>query len=126
MTYAITRTLDPNTGLFELDDDGREWAEGQPATELVVRALRTPRGSCPLDPTYGIDTSSFARAWPNVAARVTTAIGEALAFLTKPGRITGLTVTVKAERDRLFYEVRFTDPRARTTNAVPGSFVFGG
>lgn len=126
MSYAITRTLDPNTGLFELDADGREWAEGQPATELVVRALRTPRGSCPLDPTYGIDTSSFSRAWPNVAVRVTAAITEALAFLTRPGRITNVTVTVQTERDRLFYEVRFVDPRARTTNAVPGSFVFGG
>ncbi len=126
MTYAITRTLDPNTGLFELDDDGREWAEGQPATELVVRVLRTPRGSCPLDPSYGIDTTAFARAWPNVAARVTAAITEALAFLTRTARITNVTVTVQTERDRLFYEVRFIDPRARTTNAVPGSFVFGG
>lgn len=125
-SYAITRKLDANTGLFELDTDGREWAAGEPATELVVRALRTPRGSCPLDPTYGIDVTAFARAWSNVGARVTAAIAEALAFLTRSGRIASLTVTVQTERDRLFYEVTFVDPRSRVTSVVPGSFVLGG
>lgn len=126
MSYAITRRLDPNTGLFDLDTDGRDWAEGEPATELVIRALRTPRGSCPLDPEYGLDVSSLDRVWPNLAARVTTAIGDALAFLTRTRRITDLRITVQTERDRLAYAVRFYDPRARTSAVVPGSITLGG
>lgn len=125
-SYAITRRLDPNTGIFDLDTDGRDWAEGEPATELVIRALRTPLGSCPLDPSYGIDTREVSRAWPNLSQRATVAITAALAFLTKSNRITDLRVTAQAERDRLVYSVTFFDPRSRTRATVPGSLALGG
>lgn len=125
-SYAVTRRLDPNTGLFDLDTDGRDWAEGEPATELVIRALRTPRGSCPLDPEYGLDTSALDRVWPNLAARVTVAINDALAFLTRTKRITDVRITVQTERDRCVYSVRFYDPRARRAAVVPGSITLGG
>lgn len=112
--YAHTRKLDPDTGEFELDDDGRSWAEGQPAAELVVRALRTPRGSCPLWPEYGLDMSGLDVARTDVAAQVRVAITEALRFLTRSNRITNLRISVSVERDRLLYTVTFDDPRART------------
>lgn len=113
--YARTRRLDPDTGEFALDDDGRTWDEGQPATELVVRALRTPRGSCPLWPEYGLDMSGLDVARTDVAAQVRVAITDALAFLTRTSRITNLRVAVSVERDRLLYDATFNDPRARTT-----------
>lgn len=125
--YARTRKLDPNSGEFVLDEDGRTWAEGQPATELVVRALRTPRGSCPLWPEYGMDMTSLDVARTDVAAQARVAITEALVFLTRASRITNLRVSVSVERDRLLYTVMFDDPRARATAlSVPGVLSLGG
>lgn len=125
--YAHTRRLDPDTGEFALDDDGRTWDEGQPATELVVRALRTPRGSCPLWPEYGLDMTGLDVARTDVAAQVRVAVTDALAFLTRSNRITNLRVSVSVERDRLLYTVTFDDPRARTTAlSVPGELSLGG
>jgi len=123
--YAVTRKLDPATGQWVLDADGRTYARGQPATELVVRALRTPRGSCPLDPTYGLDVSRLDRARPDLAVTAQSAITAALAFLTSAGRITDLRVTASAERDRLVYSVDFYDPRARTRATVGQTLTLG-
>jgi hypothetical protein len=122
--YAHTRKLGPSNGEFELDRDGRTWATGQPAAELVLRALRTPRGSCPLWPEYGLDMTGLDVARTDAASQVRVAITGALAFLTREQRITNVRISVSVERDRLLYTVTFDDPRAGTVT-VPGVLVLG-
>ncbi len=123
--YAVTRKLDPATGQWVLDADGRTYARGQPAAELVLRVLRTPRGSSPLDPTYGLDTSRLDRARADLAVTAQGAIVAALDFLVRARRITDLRVAVSVERDRLLFTVDFYDPRARERVPVADTLTLG-
>lgn len=115
--YAVARAVDPGTGDLRFDPLAQSWVEGQPMTQVVLRVLRTPRGQCLADPTFGLDYDTLDKAAPNLAARFEAAVRAALAFLTGPRLITDLALTVSADRDRLRFTLAFTDPRdnARAT-----------
>lgn len=86
-------------------------------TEVVVRVLRTPRGSFLPDPTFGVDYRLVTKAHPNSPATLQSAIVEALKRFTDIGLITDLTVNVERRGTQLLWEVIFRDPRG--TGASP-------
>jgi phage baseplate assembly protein W len=110
--YARTRALDPATGDLRLA--GGNYVAGNPMLEVVLRVLRTPRGSYLPDPTFGVDMTVLRKASVGVAAAWRAAVIAALRRYTDRGLITDLKVTVETEGSRLYYSLEFVDPRSRT------------
>lgn len=118
--YAATRAMDPGTG--EVSMAGATWARGAPMVEVVLRVLRTQKGSYRPDPAFGVDYTAVQKALPNAAATWRAEVLRALQFLVDRGLITGpggagqpaITVDVSA-RGVLAYQVDFRDPRAPAT-----------
>lgn len=109
--YAYTRALDTRTGDYILR--GATWAAGQPAAEVVMRVLKTPTGTYPADPAFGIDYSVFDHAIAGSEARIEAAIRRGLKYLTDAQVITQLFMTVQTSRERAIVDLQFFDPRAR-------------
>ena len=114
--YAIARQLDPATGDVVLL--GSTWANGSPLTEIVVRVLRTAKGTYLPDQAFGLDLSALNKASPNAPAVLEKAIRNALAFLVRQGLLTNLQVTVERQGTALAFQVAFTDPRNQSKDAV--------
>lgn len=114
--YAFARALDPLSGDLRFNAATQAFVEGQPLAEVVLRVLRTPRGQCLADPGFGLDYATLDKASANLAARFDAAVRDALRFLTTPGLITDLALTVSADRSQLGFTLAFVDPRdsART------------
>lgn len=115
--YAIARQLNPGTG--DVVMLGPTWASGDPLTEVVLRVLRTQKGSYLPDPEFGLDYSVVQKASANAEATLDKAIRAALAFLVRQKLLTGLIVTVARQGTSILFDVAFTDPRAGKTNSTP-------
>jgi hypothetical protein len=109
----VSDAMHPGTGDTLQDESGQRVKRGSPTVERVIRCLRTPRGQCPLDPTFGVDMSFVDKAYPDVAARWRAAVFEALRHLTEAGLISDLTVSVDSAGGQLLYDVSFIDVRER-------------
>lgn len=117
-TRAITDAMDPGTGDLLLDASGSRPARGIPTVERVIRRLRTPRGQCPLDSAYGVDMSFVDKAYPDIVARWSAAVREALAPEVTAGAIDELTIDVDVDGSMLTYAVSFVDVRERARRTV--------
>ena len=109
MTY--TRAIDAQTGQLLFDTIQHTWpASPAPMRDVVVRVLRTPRGSCLASPSFGLDYSKLDKASPQLAATFEAAALAALAYLTSAGLITDVRTLASVERSTLRYTVTFRDP----------------
>lgn len=109
--YAVARRLDAGAG--DVVMAGATWARGQPAAEIVLRCLRTPRGRYLPDPTYGLDYAALQKGGPNAGARVDAAVRAALAPLVRRGVLKDRPeITVTVTGTSLLIDVAFVDPRA--------------
>jgi len=109
--YASARTVDAGTGLLGYDPVTQSWPDGPPMLETVILALRTPRGRCLADPTFGLDYSVAQKATSDVGSRWTSAVRDCLSRWVKSGQLQDLQVQVDVEVTSLFYAVSFIDPR---------------
>lgn len=110
--YAYTRRRDPTTGdvLFA----GNNWIESpSPQAERVLMILRTPRGTCLVDPALGVEWSRVDKLGTGAASTARDVILAALAFVVAAGDITSLVVSCEVDvpRGLLLYDVSFSDPR---------------
>ncbi len=111
MSELFSDAMNPGTGDTELDASGQRIARGSPTVERVIRRLRTPRGQCVLDPTFGVDMSFTDKAYPDLAARWSAAVREALLPEITREAIDDLVVSSEAVGSVLVYEVSFLDVR---------------
>lgn len=109
--YASARTVDPQTGIWEYSDSTQSWPEGAPMLETVILALRTPKGRCLCDASFGLDYSVAQKATSDLAARWTSAVRECLSRWVRVGQLQDLQVLVDVEGSTLKYSVSFVDPR---------------
>ncbi len=119
--YAYTQRHDPTTGEPILV--GNERAESTaPQTERALMALRTSKGSCLVDPDFGVEWSRITKIGTGAAATAKAIITAGLAFLTRDDSITNLVVAceVDAQRGLLLYDVSFTDPRLDRRARIQG------
>ncbi len=121
---SLARHLDPETGDLVFNDATGSWLESpSPAMEVVALVLRTPRGSCPLDPTLGVEWDKVDKILPNATATCRAVILEGLQGLVEDGTIADLSITVDQPSVRaLTYVVAFTDPAnpGAGVQTVPG------
>lgn len=103
------RAMDPATGDVR-HLDGGTWVAGSPGVEVVVRTLRTVKGSFQPDPELGVEYNLVDRVRPNAAATLVTVLEKALAFAVREGTIEDLTVRAAAG-SQLRADVAFVDPR---------------
>lgn len=113
--YAYSRAL--NAGSGDLQFSGSTFvAATSPALEIVLRTLRTVRGSCLASPAFGV-------AWDRVATLRTTAVADARSAITDGliGLVRAnvirdlvLDVEVDAGRGRVLFAVAFLDVRLGT------------
>lgn len=114
----ISDAMDPATGDMRFDAAGQRIERGYPTVERVIRRLRTPRGQCVLDPTYGVDMSFVDKMTPDIGTRWTAAVREALAPEIASGSIDELVVAVDVVGSTLLYEVSFVDVRERARRSI--------
>ncbi len=117
MTYAITRARSPVTGEVLFDDRRATWRVApSPATEVVLIILRTPRGSCLVDPTRGVDYSRINKLRTDAPATARAAVTEALQSVVTAGLIRDVRVEARvfASSSRLELDVSFVDVQLRT------------
>lgn len=110
--YAYTQRHDPTSGEPILV--GNQRAESTaPQTERALMTLRTTRGLCLADPTFGVEWGRVDKLGTGAAATARAVISEALAYMVSDGSIASLTVECEVDvgRGMLLYEVTFTDPR---------------
>ncbi len=110
--YAVTRRRDPTSG--EVVFDGNRWSSSpSPMAEVVLMALRSRRGQCLADVTFGVPWDRVRKLGTGAAAAAKAAIEEGLRYLVSEGSIARLAVEaeVDAQRGALLYSVTFTDPR---------------
>lgn len=118
--YAFTRKLDPARGVPVVDSGS--WTAGSPMAEVIVRVLRTPKGSYRADPSFGVEYKDIDKGAPDAPTRLQLAIETALAVYVRDKLITDLRVKVQRAGSQLRYEVSFTDPRiAATQRPVRGA-----
>lgn len=108
--YAFTPRFDPLTRDMILRDSRVD--RGNPAIELVLMTLATPKGTYLPDPTLGPNYEVLQKARPNLQATWKAEVESSLARFI-PNRILKLTVEVDPpRRNRLVYLVSFVDARA--------------
>jgi phage gp46-like protein len=107
--YAYAPALDPATGDWLA---GTDRPGGAPAVQIVLWTLRTQRGSFAPDETFGLDYRVAQKRTSSTQADWKAEVERALARHVTRGVITSLVVTVDPPtRDRLLFDVAFTDPR---------------
>ena len=124
MTYAFARELNPQTGDWPYVASGTFVHAASPALEIVKRVLRTPRGSCPLDPAAGVDWTQVDPIGTNAEAAAESMLRSALTPLVQRGVISDLrVVSVRVDRElgRLLYELAFVDVRLRQRRTFSGA-----
>jgi hypothetical protein len=110
--YAFTPRFDPATRDFIMRDSNFE--AGDPAVELVLMTLSTPKGTYLPDPTLGPDYEILTLQSSKVAVMWKASVNEALRRFV-PSRITDIKVEVDPPRNgRLVFSVEFVDPRAES------------
>ncbi len=120
--YKFTRSLDPSTGNVLLEN--QRWKGGSPAAEIVLRVLRTPKGSYLPDPTFGFDYSLLNHLTNDSEARIKAGIETALNYLVQDSVISSLKVKVQVDilRKAVVYDVSFYDPLLRQRTSVAERF----
>lgn len=114
-TYLFTPRFDPLTRDMILRDSRVD--RGNPAIELVLMTLSTPKGTYLPDPTLGPNYEVLQKAKPNLSTRWKAEVESSLARFI-PNRILKLTVEVDPPlRNRLVYLVSFVD--ARSADRLP-------
>lgn len=108
--YAITRRLTANGDVALA---GTTWAQGSPMREVAKRLLRTPLGRYLPDPTWGVDYGAIQTGRADAAAKWRDSVLAAMRRYVLRGLIAKLAVAAEVDRDRLRFEVRFADVRAR-------------
>lgn len=114
----VAEAMDPGTGVLLQDEAGQNFKRGDATLERVIRVLRTPRGQCVLDPSYGVDMSFVDKAHPDLAARWQAAVIEALRPEVESGAISDVAVSVDAVGGHLLYSVSFVDVLARARRTI--------
>lgn len=109
--YAITRALDPGTGDTLMD--GSTWLHAaHPATEVVLRYLRTELGTYAPDTTVGRRFALLDKIGPSTPGLWQTETERALKPLSDNGIISALVVRCEhGGRGAILESVEFTDPR---------------
>lgn len=120
MTYAVTRDLSADTGNPSTDPRTGAWVRASsPATAMVLLALRTPLGTCPVDPGLGVDWRSVDKLRTSAPADAVTAIRAGLARLVSGGWVADLDATAKVRAGGvLSYSVTFLDVRLATRRTI--------
>lgn len=109
--YAVTQEMDPGTGDVRMNGSLRK--RGVPATEVVLRILRTDIGSYVPDPTQGREYAKIAKKLPNITRVWQAETIRALRHLVENGVISNLKVEVQTTTGgRLLEMVSFVDPRS--------------
>lgn len=109
--YAVTRALNAGTGDTLMS--GSNWKAGVPATEVVLRILRTQRGSYAPDVTFGRDFSIIDKLGPQTPALWQAETQRALAAIVQNGLIAELVVEVQSTgKSTLLESISFIDPRS--------------
>lgn len=123
MTYAFTVKTDPSSGEPLFSGNSRVESTS-PQVERALFILRTPRGSCLLDPDIGVEWSRVNKLATGAAETAKAAITDGLRALTSDNSILNLTVAceVSVARGLLLYDVAFTDPRLDRRARIQGSF----
>ena len=108
----LARHINPTTGDLAYSPATASWQESPgPAVEAVYIVLQTTRGTCPLDPTLGVDWNRVRTLKTGAAGECRAAILEGLQPLVDEGTIASVSVTVSQAGASLAYAVTFTDPR---------------
>lgn len=123
----VCRHTDPATGDLALDPVAATWVQAPaPAVEQVAFLLGTSLGTCPLDPSAGVDWAKVAAAaisQRSVVARA--AILAGLKSLVDDGTLTQLSVSVSqaGNGNGIAYVVTFVDPLAPSgpPQTIPGT-----
>ena len=118
MTYAIAESISAATGEVQWDDTRNTWLLApSPATELVVIALRTQLGSCPVMPSLGVDWDSVNKLSTDAPARAEAAVRAGLKRYIDAGQIADLKVRVDVypARNLIAFDVSFVDTRLPTS-----------
>ena len=120
MTYAVHPLLDPATGNPSLDAFGAVRMSDSPAREMVLIALRTQLGACPVDPDLGVDWRRVDKLRTSARADAETVIRAGLQRLVRRGDIASLAVVAKvaASTGTLTYTVSFVDVLATSQAAL--------
>lgn len=119
MPYAYARQLDPATGEVVFDQTRSSWAEGHPATEIAVRALRTPIGTAQRDPTYGLDLTGIDPSSKSAAAQIERAIRNCLDRFVKLGLFAILSCAAEIHGNTTFAVLEIQDPRETSGRPQP-------
>lgn len=111
MPYAYTRKLNAATGDVEFDATRSSWTEGHPATEVVVRVFRTPKGSAARDPDEGIDLTGIDLGNPNAKSVVDRRMRAALAKYVGMGLFAIVSLDVEIQGEAVLWAMVIRDPR---------------
>lgn len=126
MTYAIAESISAATGEVQWDAKRNTWLLAEsPATELVVIALRTQLGACPVMPDLGVDWNSVNKLATDAPARADAAVRAGLKRYVDSGAIADLKLRVDVfpARNRIEFDVSFIDtrlPSSATRRRVAG------
>lgn len=125
MTYAVTRARSGVAGEVQWETTRNTWKRSaSPATELVTIAMRTQRGSCPVDPDLGVDWAAVDKLRTDAPARAEAAIRAGLARYVSARQISDLAVRVDVypARGMIAFDVSFVDVQlsAQTRQRVTG------
>lgn len=120
--YKFTRSLDPRTGNLTMVN--QRWKAGSPAAEIVLRVLKTPKGTYLPDPTFGFDYSLLDHVRPDSEEKIKAGIRECLNYLVKDRVITDLNIKVEvdAKKKTVLFDVSFIDPLLKQRKSVRDFF----
>lgn len=107
--YAFTRALDPGTGYIRVS--GNTWVPGSPMVEVVLRIIRTPKGTFLPDPNFGVDYSLVEKARTNSGATFRAELSRALRTLVTTNAIRDLAIQVETKGTTLLWQIDFVDVR---------------
>jgi len=122
--YAVTKALDSATGDYKFS--GSVHTRGSPMREIIIRILRTPKGQCLANPSFGIDLSLVRKQFPNTAQNLKNSISQAVKYLVDQNLISNLEISVDSDTSTstLKYQISFTDNQAnnREIDTIKGRF----
>lgn len=122
MTYAVTRARDVDSEV-KWDATRNTWKRASsPAAEMVLLALRTPRGRCLVDTDMGVPWDKVDKLRTDAAATAKAIILAALKPMVDAGQIRDVVVSVEVypARGALLFDVAFVDVQLQTRERVTG------
>ena len=106
--------INPLTGDIEFDTLTNRWKQGPPAVVRAVLTLRTVKGSCGVDPTFGVDWKKIDKLSPNSPALARELVLAAMRPMVNDGSIRDLKVSAEMRlvQGVLVISLEFLDVRA--------------